>query len=158
MSMQKKKSVKRKSPHSEGKAPSTDHSFLGICQSAWFGAMFGMLAAAILLFSVTAIGYATADPCALTKPLALAALYLSSLVAGFATIRRERGMALLCGSLGGLFLMLVFLLLSLLLRGHAEESFQGVPPLLLRLFMLPSAAIGGFLGLPRSTKKRPRTR
>lgn len=158
MGTQKKKTVKKKSHRSDGKASSTDHSFVSICQSALFGALFGMIAATILLFAVTAIGYATADPCSLTTPLALAALYLSSLVAGFAAIRRERSMVLLCAGLSGLFLMLVFFLLSLLLKGQAEKSFDGISPLLLRLFMLPSAAIGGFLGLPKSTKKRPRTR
>ncbi len=158
MSTPKKKPVRKKSPHADGKAPSTDHSFVSVCQSSLFGALFGMIAAVILLFAVTAIGYATPDPCSLTTPLALAAHYLSSVVAGFAAIRRQRSTALLCGSLGGLFLMLVFLVLSLLLKGQADGGFYGISSLLLRLFMLPSAAIGAFLGLPRSTKKRPRTR
>ncbi len=159
MSTQKKQHVRKRSPRAEGgRQSSSDGTFGNLCQSALFGALFGILAAALLLFAVTAIGYATADPCSLTKVLGLSALYLSALVAGFAALRRQRSMALLCGSLSGLFLMLVFLLLSLLFSKQTEASFQGGISLLLRLLMLPAAAIGGFLGLPRKSVKHPHKR
>lgn len=159
MSTQKKKSVQKKaSPGEHTHASAADATLGNLCQSALFGALIGLLAAALLLFAATAIGYATADPCALTKPLALAALYLSSLVAGFAALRRNRSMALLCGTLCGLFLMLVFWILARILGRHIEPSFAGGTALLLRLLMLPIATVGGFLGLPKNTKKRPRTR
>lgn len=132
-------------------------SFGNLLQSALFGALLGMIASALLLFAATAICYSAEDPAAMTTPLSLAALYLSSLVAGFASVCRHRSSALLCGSLGGLLFMVVLLAVSCLLRGHAEDAFSTSSALLLRAMMLPVSAIGGFLGLPRQSAKRRRT-
>ncbi len=159
MSNQKKHSVHKKKPRTDGARGGQPDSTLGnLFQSALFGALCGLIAAAILLLAVTAICYATADPVSLTTPLSLAALYLSAFVAGFAAIRRHRAMALACGSLSGLFLMLVFLIISLLFRGRVTQTFSVGASLLVRVLMIPVSAMGGYLGLSRSTHKKRRTR
>ena len=142
----------KKSHHKKTNAESSP---LGnLMQSALFGALCGMIAAVLLLFAATAICYATADPCTLTTPLGLAALYLASFVAGFAAIRRNGSMALACGSICGLCLLLVFLCLSLLLRSHATDTLSPVLSLLLRVMMIPASVIGGYLGLSRKSSKK----
>ena len=156
MSSQKKNHHKK--PSKTVRGTSEERSFGNLLQSALFGALFGILAAVLLLFAATAIGYATADPCSLTMPLALTALYLSAFVSGFAALRRNRAMALVCGSFSGLFLMLVFLVLSLLLRNHSDASFSTPVALLLRAVMIPCAAIGGYCGLSRKASKKRHTR
>jgi putative membrane protein (TIGR04086 family) len=128
--------------------------FGNLMQSALFGALCGMISAILLLFAATAICYATADPCALIMPLGLAALYLSSFIAGFAALRRNGSMALACGSLSGLCLLLVFLCLSLLLRSHITDTLSPTLSLLLRAIMIPSSVIGGYLGLSRKSPKK----
>ncbi len=152
-----KKHTHKKATHTPRTA-SEQGSFHNLLQSALFGALCGMIAAVLLLFAATAICYATADPGAWTTVAGLAALYASSLVAGFAALRRHRSMALACGSLSGLFLLVVFLCLSLILRNHAEEAFAPSLSLLLRVLMIPSATVGGYLGLSRKNPKKRRVR
>jgi len=154
MNAQKRHSSK-KAVHASRTA-SEQGSFSNLLQSALFGALCGMIAAVLLLFAATAICYATDDPAARTTVAGLAALYVSSLVAGFAALRRHRSMALACGSLSGLLLMLVFLCLSLLLRNHEEPAFSSALSLLLRALMIPTAAVGGYLGLSKKAPKKRR--
>ena len=137
---------------------STDTGIGNLVQSALFGALIGLLCATLLLFAATAICYATTDPASLTTPTALAALYLSSLIAGFAALRRHRSMALACGSLCGAFLMLFFLVVSLIMKQQPKEGFSLGISLLIRGLMIPVSAIGGYLGLPRKTQKKRRAR
>ncbi len=136
----------------------TDSGVGNLMQSALFGALIGLLTATLLLFAATAVCYATADPASLTTPLALAALYLSSLIAGFAALRRHRSMALACGSLCGIFLMLVFLAVSLIFGNRVEGGFSLPFSLLVRGLMIPVSAIGGYLGLPRKPQRKRRAR
>lgn len=135
-----------------------DASFGNLLQSALFGALCGLLAAIPLLFAATALCYATADPAALTTPAALGALSLSALATGICAVRRHRSMALACGALGGLLLALVLLALSFLLRAHVETGLSFPLSLALRALILPVAAFGGYLGLPRKTHKKRRGR
>lgn len=153
--------------HPEHKAPkgartsrstSTDSGVGNLIQSALFGALIGLLSATLLLFAATAVCYATADPAALATPSALISLYLSALIGGFAALRRHRSLALACGSLCGMFLMLVFLALSLLLRNQIDNGFPFTISLLIRVLMIPVAAFGGYLGLPRNTRKKRHSR
>lgn len=129
-------------------------SFHSLLQSALFGALCGIVVATLLLLAASAICHATNDPASFTGTAGLIALYLSALVAGFAALRRHRSMALVCGALSGIFLMLVFLCLSLLLRNHASSPLSSSQAWLLRALMIPTSAIGGYLGLSRKTPKK----
>ena len=113
-------------------------SFHSLLQSALFGALCGIVVAILLLLAASAICHATNDPASFTGTAGLIALYLSALVAGFAALRRHRSMALACGALSGIFLMLVFLLpcssfLLVTLQDQVQKSpapcsFNGLPP------------------------------
>ena len=154
MSIPKKSHATKKHDHPRQQAPALGSLF----QSAMFGALIGILCATLLLFVATVICYATADPCAFTTPAALSALYLASFASGFAAIRHHRSMALACGALSGIALLLVFLMISIILRSHTEETFSALPSFFLRLGMIPVSAIGAYIGLPKKHGKKRHVR
>ena len=157
MSSQKKHFERKpKKGGQKNRRATIDSGFGNLMQSALFGALIGLLSATLLLFAATAVCYATTDPASMTTPLALAVLYLSALIAGFAALRRHRSMALACGSLCGLFLMLVFLAVSLILGHRVEGGFSLPLSLLVRALMIPVSAIGGYLGLPKKPQRKRR--
>lgn len=147
----KKKKKAHAHTHNEGER----HAPAALLQSALFGSVCGLLSAALLLFGATLVCYRLADPNAWMTPLALAALFLSSFVAGFAALKRNRASALLCGGMSGLFLMLFFLALSFFFPSTLSPTFSLPISILIRTLMLPTAAIGGFLGLGKPKKRHP---
>lgn len=129
-------------------------SFGSLLQSALFGAFVGLLSAGILALAATLLCYRSNDPTAYLMPLALATLYLSAFLAGFAALKRHRTAVLPCALLSGLALSLFFLVLSFFWQGTAEPSFSPALAWVLRILTLPAAALGGFCGRERQKKRR----
>lgn len=156
----KKSAKKRKNSHTHGSSDSDNQNrFSHILISAFFGIAIGMVCALILTVVGTLLCYSAKDPDALITPTALAVLYLSSMVAGFAAVRKNRSSALICGALSGALMMLLFLFCSIFLKGNAFSSFKFPLSLLLRFFMIAAAILGGYIGLCRKNiSHRPRKR
>ena len=156
-----KKSVKKKrSAHVRDTSDSDTHNrFSHILTSAFFGMAIGAICALILTVIGALLCYSAKDPDALIPPVAFAVLYLSSMVAGFAAVRKNRSSALLCGGFSGTLMMLLFLFCSIFLKGNAFYSFNFPLSLLLRFLMIVAAILGGYIGLWRkNTSHRPRKR
>ena len=147
----------RKKSRSGRKSPSppreSEVCAIRIVTSAFFGSAVGAAAALILLIVSAFVCYSSNGVHTLGTPLALAALYVSSAVAGFAAVKKNRSRALLCGSLSGAILMLIFLVISLLFKAEAEPVFAMPLSLLLRMLMIVFAAIGGYIAISTSNKK-----
>ena len=126
-----------------------------------FAALFALPVAAvigfILLLIVTMVACANADPDALTTPLALAALGLTSLMGGMVAAIRGYRHPLLSAVIFGLFLILLQLAGLLFYSDELRAQLSmGVPALGrwgMRLSVLPFSLLGGGIG-----KKRDRVR
>lgn len=154
----KKSAKKRKNLHGTSNSD-TQNSFSQIFISAFFGTAIGVICALILTVVGTLLCYSAKDPDTLITPVAFAVLYLSSMVAGFAAVRKNRSSALLCGGLSGALIMLLFLFCSIFLKGNAPSPIKFPLSLLLRFFMIVAAILGGYIGLGRkNTSHRPRKR
>ena len=156
-----KKSVKKKrSSHIRGTSDSeTNHRFSNILTSAFFGVSIGAICAFVLTVIGTLLCFSSKDPDALITPGAFASLYLSSMVAGFSAVRKNRSSALLCGGLSGTLMMILFLFCSIFFKNDQLSSFKFPLSLLLRLLMIATAILGGYVGLRRkNTSHRPHKR
>lgn len=152
------KHTKRKSSRPAPRREEAENQFGATLKSALFGTGIALLAAMLLLFLCAGICYGTADPDALTTPLSLSALYLSAMIGGFASVRRNRGGALFCGALCGALLILAFLMINLCFHATYSRSFSPMIALLLRAVVLLFSVLGGFLGLHRRTAAGSRHR
>ena len=90
------KHTKRKSSRPAPRREEAENQFGATLKSALFGTGIALLAAMLLLLLCAGICYGTADPDAITTTLSLSALYLSAMIGGFASVRRNRGGALFC--------------------------------------------------------------
>ena len=154
----KKSAKKRKKTHGTS-GSDTQNSFSQIFISAFWGTAIGVICALILSVVGTFLCYSSNDPDAIITPVAFAALYLSSMIAGFAAVRKNRSAALLCGGLSGTLMMLLFLFCSIFLNDSELSSFKFPLSLLLRSFMIAAAILGGYIGLGRkNTSHRPHKR
>ena len=115
------------------------------------GVGIGLICFSLLILIFAAFCLALEDPHSLTLALSLAAIYLSALAAGFASVRKNhRENALLCGALTGLTFMLALCALLLLIPTGSESAPSSA--FVLRLLVLPFSVLGSFLG--RIEKKR----
>ena len=128
----------------------------GLLRHALTGTAISAIAGAALLLISAGIAYSCDDPHSVTTPLALLSLYLSALIGGFSASRMHRSDALLCGTVSGGVLMLLYLLLSCFLSEGFETPLPLYLLLILRLMIVVCAILGGFLGLPRPKKRRRR--
>ncbi len=151
----KKNSKTKRSSHSSDTG--TQSNFTHIVISALFGMATGAICALVLTSVGAFICYSSKDPDALLSPTAFAVLYLSSMISGFAAVRKNHASALLCGGLSGTLMMLLFILCSLFFNESVSSSFKFPISLLLRVAMIAAAILGGYIGLGRkSSSHRPR--
>lgn len=108
----------------------------------------------VLLLLFCAIAYPMKDPDSVIVPLSLCALYLSSLIGGFAAVRIS-GDGILSGLISGVLTMLFFRMLSLLpFPSPCITTVQAGT----FLALIPAASVcGSFLGKKRKSAK-PRHR
>lgn len=155
---QKKTAKKKRASHNHSTSDAnTQNSIVHSVTSALFGMTVGAICALVLTAIGAFICYSSKDPDALLTPAAFAVLYLSSMISGFAAVRKNRTSALLCGGLSGTLMMLLFILCSLFFNESASSSFKFPISLLLRVAMIAAAIFGGYIGLGRkSSSHRPR--
>ncbi len=150
-----KSNAKKKVPHATPRE-SVEANVGATLKNALFGAFVAAVASVILLFIISAICYSTDDPDAFTTPLALVALYLSSIIGGFAAVRKNQSSALLCGAVCGVIFILFFLCVTLCFHGVMERSFSIPVAFALRGVSILCSILGGFLGLKRKSSSRRR--
>ena len=129
--------------------PSEDRDrFSVLCKNASLGASFSLLCATALMLIGALLCLRSVDPLALILPIGLSVLYLSALLGGIITVRRQGARALLCGALCGIFLLVFFWIVALFFRGEASFSFALT--FLLRLLIPLFSIFGAFLGQKRA--------
>lgn len=142
----------------DGQEPTTEGKLTNALMAALFSLPITMVLSLLLLFIVTAVAYAHADPDSLTTPLALGVLGVSSLLCGLIAARRGHGRPMLAGLLAGLLYTLALWGLSLcfgdearttLTLGLSAPAAWGLHGIALLLSLL-----GGKLGSHRPQKQR----
>ncbi|MBQ2999651.1 MAG: TIGR04086 family membrane protein [Clostridia bacterium] len=145
-------SYKTKTTSRKKRRPSEDADLFSVlCKNAAIGMIFSLLCAVALMLIGTFICLRSDDPLKLILPIGLVTLYLSALLGGIVTVRRNGKKALLSGALCGLFLFLFFLGSSLFFRG--EGAFSFLVTLLFRLLTIFFSILGAFLGQKRATRR-----
>jgi putative membrane protein (TIGR04086 family) len=142
----------KRNHRSKSSDSSIQNGFFHTLKSSLFGAVIGIACAFVLMMIGAFVCYSSGDPHKLIGAVSLVALYLSSLISGFAAVRRNSSSALLCGGLSGAFLMLFFIVCSIFF--DSGSSFDFPVSILLRVGIIAVAALGGFSGLKRNTNKR----
>lgn len=146
---QKKRKNRQKSADA-----SANGGLLNTVRSSLFGVMIGIASAFILMTAGAFICYSTGDPNSFVDAVALVSLYMSSLVCGFASVKKNRSSALLCGTLSGIFMILFFSLCSLFFGSDSEALFKFPISVLLRVAMIAASVLGGYAGLKRGNNKK----
>lgn len=149
----KNTSSSRKSIH-KTHSPQKQSRIATLSISIALGTGVGLLCFSLLIFIFSALCLALDDPHSLTLALSLAAIYLSALAAGFASVRRNhREDALLCGAITGALLTLLLCLLLLLVPvGNDEAGIDNA--IILRLLVVPLSVVGSFVGSMQKKLKR----
>lgn len=120
------------------------------------GFVVSVIAAAVLLFGLTAIAYGMLDPDSLTAPLGYAALYVSAAVAGAvaARITGDTGTtAVLSAAVAGVMLLILLILMAFL---PAETQANNISPLVTVLMYAAVPAVSALAGL--MFRRRPTRR
>lgn len=117
-----------------------------LSQIFWSGTLI------LLLLISCAAANAAEDPGSLIRPLALACLYLSSLISGFAAVRFS-GDGILSGFLSGAVTALLILLFSCL--PLPASGFQFPANLLLTGAVIPAECAGALIGRKHHSRKSP---
>ena len=126
---------------------------VGVGVGVAVGVGFGLICFSLLILIFAAFCLALEDAHSLTLALSLAAIYLSALAAGFASVKKNhRENALLCGALTGLTFMLALCALLLLIPTGAESAPSNA--FVLRILVLPLSIAGSFLGRAQKKVKR----
>ena len=102
----------------------TEKSFTKALMSALFALPITAIIGLLLLLIVTAVAYGSPDPDALTTPLALGTLGLTSLLGGLVAARRGVTQPILCGLLSGLLFTLLLLGVSLFFGDEAKTQLS----------------------------------
>ncbi len=146
------KKRKRKSARQSGGQPSAPRSLL-------LGLLWAAGAAVVLLFVFSAIVYSTPDPGSLVLPVALAAVYMSAFVGGFAAAWINRGDALACGLIVGVAFFTLIILLSLIAPGGAASKLGFWTSASLHALVIGFSVLGALAGVSMresGNRRRPR--
>ena len=130
-----------------------------LLKCALFGSLLALLATAlsglILISVMTAIAYADPDPLSKIPALSLVALLPSMFVGGFVCVKIVKEAPLLCGILSGAVTAVVFLVLSLILRGLPASGHAALGTVALHSAAVLFSLFGALAGnVKRRTKKR----
>ncbi len=117
-----------------------------LAQGVW------LVSALVLLLILCATAYSTRDPDAITEPLSMCALYLSSIIGGVAAVRMS-GDGIVSGLIsGGITALLVMLLSCLPLPA---SGFDLTHSLIFTSLVIPASAVGALVGRRQRKKVSP---
>ena len=126
----------------------------GILACSLRGLIASVFCLAILLFPISAIVYASADPNHYVIPASLLILYVSSLVGGFSAAKLNRGSALLCGILTGLLYLAILIPCSLLIDPTLSSDPGVALSLGLKGILLVVSVLGALIGVTNKKKRK----
>lgn len=121
----------------------------GLLVSALKAQIIWLLSAVILLLVFCSVAYTVEDPDSLTKPLALCALYISSLIAGAASTRISKD-GIASGLICGVVIFLIIMCIAALPLPDSEFEMPG--SLLYSAAVIPASAVGSLIGKKKSTQ------
>ncbi len=125
----------------------------GLLRSVAFGFFMTLLSGTLLLLLCAFLLMQTNDPGKNASLFGLLALSLASFIGGFAGGRRNKCQGALAGLLVGLFLLALFFLVSLFLKGEPTGLLNAV---ITRATLVLFAVFGGLFGASRASRRRRR--
>ena len=148
------KNTQKKRKQRQKNDTSASGGLLHTVKSSLFGTAIGIASALVLMMIGAFICYSSGDPNAFVDTVALVSLYMSSLVCGFAAVKKNRSSALFCGTLSGIFMMLFFVICSLFFDSDLQAAFKFPISILLRVGIIAASILGGYVGLKKGNNKR----
>lgn len=121
------------------------------------GTVMALAAGLLLLLIAAAAAYSAPDPDALSRPLALAALYIGCFAGGVASMRAlGSGSGYGAGAAAALIVNIVMFIVSAFRNGGADDSIWLI--LLLHAAVFAAFAAGAFAGRRRAARRRTHKR
>ena len=120
-----------------------------------------MIAAAVLIFVVSAVAYSAGDPDSVIRPLALAALYISCAVGGIVSARLsgEHGaVAALVSAAAGLMLLICVIFLSFIPTAAPDRALSPALSVALHALIVAVSAACGMIFRPKKKRTHRRRR
>ena len=138
-------------------ATNDSHGFSDILIPAAKGFAVSVIAAAVLIFAVSAIAYSAGDPDSVILPLSLAALYVACAVGGIfsARVSGEHGAVAACVSAtSGLMLLICVTLLSFIPSAVPENALSPALSVALHALIVAVSAACGMIFRPKKRRAR----
>lgn len=121
--------------------------------SSW--GLIASIGLGLLLITIsTIIAYSNPDPDSLVTPLGLASMAVSAFIGGFVNGKLTENQPFLCGTINGLWLVMLFILTSFLTSSVASSHYYLWQVLLLNMAVVAISVIGAFIGA-RKKKTKP---
>lgn len=127
-----------------------------VLSSSLRGLAVAFIGSLILLFAVSALIYAQADPNRFVSPAALLIFYVGALVGGFFSAKRNRTSALLCGLLTGFLWVGVLFIFSLFMNHSLATDRSPALSIGLRGIAIAVSVLGAYAGV--NTKKKTKSK
>ncbi len=124
---------------------------LGVLRACTLSLPISLAAAMILLILSAAIAYAQPDPATLARPLSMVSLYASALLCGMISAKKSEK-PLLSGVIGGIGMVLILFLLSLIPLGSGPSAISPFPAILMHLGVIASSALGACIAMKKPKK------
>lgn len=126
-------------------ASGSDFSARSLLYGVLLGTGVGIACAAIFVIVGTAVAYSRADPSSIEKIAALIALYLSSALGAYASVKFSRQSCALCGVFFSALWLSFILIVAFALPANSVTDGEG-PSFVWHTLVIVSSFIGAFLG------------
>lgn len=121
-------------------------SFIGVGVSLAFGLAF--------LLASTFIAYLREDPDSMVGMLGLVIVYAVSLIAGFISVRVNKGGIFMCGVLCGVLILVLFWGISFLFDSSYDSSYSFIVKIIMRCAIPFMSVMGAYAGAQRKSSHR----
>ena len=152
--MSDKRSKKKHSHTKSADTPTIYKIFL----SALKASLIAFTTSFLLALVLSAITVKASDPTALLTPLSLVALYLSSFVGGFFSVRDKSDSAITYGAASGALFMLLYKIFALFLPTEASDERKFFVSALLHILIILFSCLGAYAALKMKKSKKRRRR
>ena len=148
----------KRSRNKHAQARSADTPLLRkIILSALRASFTAALTSLFLALAICALVLRAPDPTALLTPLALVALYISSLAGGFFSVRDRSDSPIVCGAASGILFMLLSSLASLFFPTELDSGRTFLTSALLHALIILFFCLGAYASVKmKKSKKRKR--
>ena len=125
--------------------------------SSFFGTLVGTAVFLCLMLTFSAICLSLDNPHIFIYPLAFFSLYTSSFFAGFGAVKKNGSCdALLCGSISGVALMLIYIIIFAIISYFIPNTSSSTISFLWRALIIPASILGGYIATATHTKRSRR--